>query len=61
MIEQLAPLGTVVVTDYPEGYKVLELPSPLHRCAHRGDCLDLYVSSDHGRPGVSGLPGAVLE
>ena len=34
LIEQLAPLGTVVVTNYPEGSPGPQLPSPLHRCTH---------------------------
>ena len=56
MIEHLAPMGTVVVTNYPVGYNVLEY---LRRYTAEPVAVIVWISmflKDHGRPGASGTP-----
>ena len=61
MIEQLAPFGTVVVTNYPVGYRVLDY---LRRYTAEPVAVIVWISmflkimEDHVIPA---LPGAVLE
>ncbi len=54
MVEQLAPKGVVVVTNYPVGYLVLEY---LRRYTAEPVAVIVWISmflKDHGRPGYSG-------
>ncbi len=61
LIEQLAPLGTVVVTDYPEGYQVLNY---LRRYTAAPIRVMVWISmflQDMEDKVYLSLPGAVLE
>jgi hypothetical protein len=61
LIEQLAPLGTVVVTDYPEGYEVLNY---LRRYTAETIRVILWISmflQNMEDRVYQSLPGAVLE
>jgi hypothetical protein len=61
LIEQLAPLGTVVVTNYPEGYQVLDY---VRRYNTEPVAVILWISmflKDIEERLLPSLPGAVLE
>jgi hypothetical protein len=61
MIEQLAPLGTVIVTNYPEGYQVLDY---VRRYTTEPIAVILWISmflQNMEERVYASLPGAVLE
>ncbi len=61
LIEQLAPLGTVVVTDYPEGYQALNYLRRFTAAPVRVILwLSMFLQNMEERVYLS-LPGAVLE
>jgi hypothetical protein len=61
LIEQLAPLGTVVVTDYPEGYEVLNYLRRYTAAPIRVILwISMFLQNMEDRVYQS-LPGAVLE